>query len=123
MNKGNDYWYKVSAVITIILNCSGQLLMQCGGYGNLQEFIRILERITHLESDSKNILQTGSNHGNLPGTEDTNKLLQEIGNINTTVYSSSDSVILQNRQIYSKFIKAEEMKTYLDHLSQDNYDK
>lgn len=28
---------------------SGQLLIQCGGYGNLQQIINMLERITHLD--------------------------------------------------------------------------
>ena len=42
---------------------SGQLLTQCGGHGNLQEIIAILERTIHLEINSNNTLQIGSNHG------------------------------------------------------------
>jgi ubiquinone/menaquinone biosynthesis C-methylase UbiE len=42
---------------------SSQLLIQCGGHGNLQEIIAILERTIHLEINSKNTLQIGSNHG------------------------------------------------------------
>ena len=54
--------------------------------------------------------------------DDTYKLLQEIGYVNTTVYSSSDHVILPNRSTYSKFVKTVVMKSYLDHLSPDNED-
>jgi trans-aconitate 2-methyltransferase len=54
--------------------------------------------------------------------EDTNKLLQEIGFVNTKVYSSSDYVVLPNRQVYSKFVKTVVIKPYLDHLSSVNYD-
>jgi hypothetical protein len=54
--------------------------------------------------------------------EDTSKLLQEIGYINTKVYYSDDCVTLPNRRIYSKFVKTVVMKSYLDHLSSDNDD-
>ena len=99
----------------------GQLLIQCGGYGNLQEVISILERIT--QSDRFKVYFTDWKQSwYFANTEDTNKLLQKIGYVNTKVYSSSDCVVLPNRQIYSKFVKTVVMKTYLDHLSSDNYD-
>ena len=47
-------------------------------------------------------------------------MLKVIGYVNTKVYSSSDSVIFPNRQIYSKFVKTVVMKSYLDHLLQGN---
>ena len=99
----------------------GQLLIQCGGYGNLQEIISILERI--IQSDRFKVYFTDWKQSwYFANTEDTNKLLQKIGYVNTKVYSSSDCVVLPNRQIYSKFVKTVVMKTYLDHLSSDNYD-
>ena len=39
----------MSAVHSNIIGSSGQLLIQCGGYGNLQEIIAILERIARLD--------------------------------------------------------------------------
>ena len=99
----------------------GQLLIQCGGYGNLQEVISILERIT--QSDRfKVYFADWKQSWYFANVEDTNKLLQKIGYINTKVYSSSDCVVLPNRQIYSKFVKTVVLKSYLDHLSSDNYD-
>lgn len=53
--------------------------------------------------------------------EDTSKLLQEIGYVNTKVYYSDDCVTL-NRRIYSKFVKTVVMKSYLDHLLSHNDD-
>ena len=40
---------------------SGQLLIQCGGYGNLQQIITMLERITDLD-EFREQFETGNNH-------------------------------------------------------------
>ena len=100
---------------------SGQLLIQCGGHGNLQQIITMLERITYLDQFKEHFTDW-KQPWYFARSDDTYKLLQEIGNINTTVYSSSDHVILPNHQIYSKFIKIVVMKSYLDHLSLENND-
>jgi trans-aconitate 2-methyltransferase len=102
-------------------NNGGQLLIQCGGYGNLQEIIGMLERITHLDH-FKEHFKNWKQPWHFAKAKDTNKLVQEIGYVNTVLYSSSDCVILPNRQIYSKFVKTVVMKSYLDHLSSDNDD-
>ena len=93
----------------------GQLLIQCGGYGNLQEVISMLERITQLDQ-FKEYFTDWKQPWYFANVEDTNNLLQEIGYVNTTVYSNSDCVVLPNRRIYSKFVKTVVMKSYLDHL-------
>ena len=98
---------------------SGQLLVQCGGHGNLQQIITILERIIHLYQFKK-YFTDWQQPWYFAKAEDTSKLLQEIGYVNTKVYSSSDSVIFPNREIYSKFLKTVVMKPYLDYLSQHN---
>jgi trans-aconitate 2-methyltransferase len=97
----------------------GQLLIQCGGHGNLQKIITILEQITHLDQFKEHFTEW-KQPWYFAKAEDTNKLLQEIGYVNTQVYSSSDSVILPNRQIYSKFVKTVVLKSYSDYLSQHN---
>jgi SAM-dependent methyltransferase len=98
---------------------SGQLLIQCGGYGNLQEIIAILERIIHLDQFKEHFTDW-KQPWYFAKAEDTNKLLQEIGYENTAVYYSDDCLILPNRKIYSKFVKTVVMKSYLDHLSSHN---
>jgi trans-aconitate 2-methyltransferase len=99
----------------------GQLLIQCGGYGNLQRIITMLERITHLDQ-FKEYFTGWKQPWHFAKAEDTNKLLQEIGYVNTTLYSNTDCVILPNRRVYSKFVKTVVMKSYLEHLSRDNDD-
>jgi trans-aconitate 2-methyltransferase len=97
----------------------GQLLIQCGGHGNLQKIINILEQIIHLDQFKEHFTEW-KQPWYFAKAEDTNKLLQEIGYVNTQVYSSSDSVIFANRQIYSKFVKTVVLKSYSDYLSQHN---
>jgi trans-aconitate methyltransferase len=98
----------------------GQLLIQCGGHGNLRQTITILEQIINLHQFKEHFTDW-KQPWYFAKSEDTNKLLQEIGYVNTEVYHSSGSIIFPNRQIYSKFVKTVVMKSYLDHLSQDNH--
>jgi trans-aconitate 2-methyltransferase len=102
---------------------SGQLLIQCGGYGNLQEIIAILERVAHLDHFKEHFADW-KQPWHFAKAKDTSKLLQEIGYVSTKVYNSDDCVTLPNGQIYSKFVKTVVMKSYLDHLSlhNDDYD-
>ena len=57
---------------------SSQLLIQCGGYGNLQQIITLLEQITHLDQ-FKAILYKVEAIMVSAKPDDTNKLLEEIG--------------------------------------------
>ena len=83
---------------------SGQLLIQCGGPRNLQQIITMLELNTHLDQFKEHFTDW-KQPWYFARSDDTHKLLQEIGYVNTTVYSSSKHVLLPNHQIYSKFIK------------------
>jgi len=100
---------------------NGQLLIQCGGYGNLQQIITMLERITHLDQFKEHFTDW-KQPWYFAKPDDTYKLLQETGYVNTRVFSSSNHVILPNRRVYSKFVKTVVIKSYLDHLSRDNDD-
>ena len=98
----------------------GQLLIQCGGFGNLQQNITLLERITYLDQ-FKEYFVDWKQPWYFAKSDDTNKLLKEVGYVNTTVSSNSDRVILPNRYTYSKFMKTVVMKSYLERLSIDNH--
>lgn len=100
---------------------NGQLLIQCGGYGNLQQIITMLEQIIHLDQFKEHFTDW-KQPWYFPKLDDTYKLLQETGYVNTRIFSSSDHVILPNRQVYSKFVKTVVIKSYLDHLSLDDDD-
>jgi trans-aconitate methyltransferase len=99
----------------------GQLLIQCGGYGNLQQIIMMLERITQLDQ-FKAYFVDWKQPWHFAKPDYTNKLLEEIGYVNRRVSSNSDCVILPNRRIYTKFVKTVVMKSYLERLPPDNDD-
>ncbi len=101
---------------------SGQLLIQCGGFGNLQQTIMLLERITHLDQ-FKTYFADWKQPWYFAKPDDTDKLLEETGYVNRTVYSNNDCVIFPNRHIYSKFVKTVVMKSYLERLPIDGDDK
>lgn len=57
---------------------SGQLLIQCGGPGNLQQIITMLERITYLDQFKEHFTDW-KQPWYFARSDDTYKLLQEIG--------------------------------------------
>ena len=67
------------------ITCSRQLLIQCGGYGNLQQVIKILKRITHLD-EFKKYFRNWKQPCILPSLMIHYKLLAEIVYVNTIAY-------------------------------------
>jgi trans-aconitate 2-methyltransferase len=116
-NNNRDTTTSTSSIATS--TGGGQLLIQCGGYGNLQQIITLLERITQLDQFKAYFIDW-KQPWHFAKPDYTNKLLEEIGYVNTTVYSNSDRVILPNRWIYTKFVKTVVMKSYLERLPPDN---
>jgi trans-aconitate 2-methyltransferase len=100
-------------------NNGSQLLIQCGGYGNLQQTISVLERIAHSDS-FKAYFANWKQPWYFAKPDDTDALLEEIGYINRTVHLHNDRVFFPNRLMYAKFIKTVVMKPYLEHLAVDN---
>ena len=96
-----------------------QLLIQCGGYKNLQQIIQLVEQIANSDQFKK-YFTDWKQPWYFPTIDDTNKLLREIGYINIKTYTDSDCVFLPDRQMYSKFVKTVVLKSYLDHLFQKN---
>lgn len=100
-------------------DCGSQLLIQCGGYNNLQQIIQLVEQIANSDQFKK-YFTDWKQPWYFPTIDDTNKLLREIGYKNIKTYTHSDCVSLPDRQMYSKFVKTVVLKSYLDHLSQKN---
>jgi trans-aconitate 2-methyltransferase len=101
---------------------NGQLLIQCGGCGNLQQIITLLEQIKQLDQ-FKAYFTNWKQSWYFANPDDTDKLLKEIGYVNSRVYSNRDCVILPNRRMYSRFIKTVVAKPYLERLSTDKDEK
>ena len=105
-----------------MLNCDetkgGQLLIQCGGYGNLQRILAILRRVMEF-NEFKEYFASFNQSWYFAKPDDTSKLLGEIGYINTRVHLHDDCVNLIDRKIYSRFVKTVIMKPFLEHLPDD----
>ncbi len=115
-----SFWEKLKPISTNSNNDNdSQLLIQCGGYGNLQQIILLLEQITHFDQFKK-YFTDWKQPWYFPTMDDTNKSLREIGFMNIKTYTNSDCIFLPDRQTYSKFVKTVVLKSYLDHLSQKN---
>jgi SAM-dependent methyltransferase len=95
---------------------SSQLLIQCGGYGNLQQIIKLLERVRNLDQ-FKTYFANWEQSWYFAKPDDTNRLLKETGYVISRVSSNRDCVILPSRHVYSRFIKTVVAKPYLEHLS------
>ena len=121
LNSSDITYRSVSSSNNNTGNSGSQLLIQCGGYGNLQKIIDKLERIIRLDQ-FKEYFADWNQPWYFAKAEDISKLLQKIGYVNVAVYYSDDCVSLPNRQIYSKFVKTVVMKSYLDHISSHNDD-
>jgi len=102
-----------------MLNCDStrrrQLLIQCGGYGNLRGILVLLRRVMEL-NEFKEYFTNMNQPWYFAKPDDTTKLLREIGYISTRVHLHSDRVSLTDREIYSKFVKTVIMKPFLERL-------
>jgi trans-aconitate 2-methyltransferase len=113
-----NFWEMLKTMEDSSGSNGSQLLIQCGGYGNLQQTITVLERIAHSDS-FKAYFVNWKQPWYFAKPDDTDALLQEIGYTDRTTYLHSDRVFFSNRRIYAKFIKTVVMKPYLQHLAVD----
>ena len=93
----------------------GQLLIQCGGYGNLQRILLLARRVTELNEFNEyftNMYQSRY----FAKSDDTTKLLRKIGYVNIKVHLNNDRISLTNREIYSRFVKTVVLKPFLERL-------
>jgi trans-aconitate 2-methyltransferase len=105
-----------------LLNCDytrgRQLLIQCGGYGNLREVLTLLRQVMKL-NEFKVHFSKFNQPWYFAKPDDTDKLLWEIGFINTGVHLHNDRVSLTNRDLSAKFVKTVIMKPFLECLPDD----
>ena len=106
-----------------MLNCDetkgGQLLIQCGGYGNLQRILAILRRVMEF-NEFKEYFTSFNQSWYFAKPDDTSKLLGEIGYVSTKIHLHNDCVNLIDREIYSRFVKTVIMKPFLERLPDDD---
>ena len=108
-----------------ILNSDGQLLIQCGGYGNLAKTLSIINKV----SKSKEFYNYFYNNNKgqdiwnqtwyFAKKEDTEKILQEIGFRNIQVFLGNKEPKFLNKEEYFLFIKTIVLIPYLKYLPND----
>jgi ABC-type phosphate/phosphonate transport system ATPase subunit len=96
-----------------------QLLIQCGGHGNLKRTILVMRRVMEL-NEFKEYFTNMNQSWYFAKPDDTRKLLRKIGYVNSKVYLHNDHVIMTNRKVYSRFVKTVIMKQFLECLPDDD---
>jgi trans-aconitate 2-methyltransferase len=92
-----------------------QLLIQCGGYGNLQRILLLARRVTEL-NEFNEYFTNMEQSWYFAKSDDTTKLLRKIGYVNIKVHLNNDRVSLTNREIYSRFVKTVVLKPFLEYF-------
>lgn len=96
-------------------NKGGQLLIQCGGYGNLEKVHRLINLVK--ESDEfKDYFMDWKEPWYFAKPSETHTLLEEIGFKNVNVYLSNGYTTFSDQKSYSEFIKTVVMRPFLDYL-------
>jgi trans-aconitate 2-methyltransferase len=106
-----------------ILKPGGQILIQCGGHGDLAKTLSIINQV----SDSKQFNNYFfNNKGGIwrktwyfAKKEDTEKLLQEIGFRNIQVFLEGREAKFHNKEEYFLFLKTIVLIPYLKYLPND----
>jgi trans-aconitate 2-methyltransferase len=103
-----------------LLNQNGQLLIQCGGYGNLKKAISVFDKVKD-SAKFKGYFKEWKEEWYFPKPSDTEKLLNEIGYKNIRVYLSEASISFVNRRSYSLYLKTVVLGPYLRYIRADNH--
>jgi trans-aconitate methyltransferase len=96
-----------------------QLLIQCGGDGNLQRTLVILEDVIKL-SEFKQYFAKQDKPWYFAKPQNTAELLKRIGYVNLKVQLQDNTIDLMNRKMYSEFVKTVILKSFLQYLSDEN---
>jgi trans-aconitate 2-methyltransferase len=105
-----------------MINCDGdrrgQLLIQCGGYGDLRRVHALIRQVMKL-NEFKIYFTKMNRPWYFAKPDDTTRLLKEIGYVSTRVSLHNDCVSLTNRKIYARFVKSVIMGPFLQRLPDD----
>jgi trans-aconitate 2-methyltransferase len=109
---------KIFNIYFDLLNHNGQLLIQCGGYGNLRKAVSVFERV----KDSERFIQffrEWKDTWYFPKPSETEKILKEIGYSNVKVYLMEAPISFPDRNSYSAYLKTVILGPYLRYLKSE----
>jgi trans-aconitate 2-methyltransferase len=98
-----------------LLNPEGQLLIQCGGHGNLQKTLSIFDSVKDLPKFSEYFSQWKLDR-NYAKPEETDKILKEIGYKDINVYLTEAPAIFNSKNEYSIYLRTVDLRPYLKYL-------
>jgi trans-aconitate 2-methyltransferase len=113
---------KLFTNFSALLKPGGELLIQCGGQGNLGTIPIVLEKVRKSNS-FKNYFENWNTPWNFASSTDTKKILEDIGFKNIQVNLTKKIANFQNYQEYILFMKTVVIKPYLSYLPTDNNNK
>ena len=95
-----------------LLNNGGEMIIQCGGYGNLYNVLSVTDKI-RLHDEFKPFFADWKEAWYFPKPKDTLILLQEIGFANVDVQLVNEPAKFSDRNSFALFAKTVVMKPYL----------
>ncbi len=107
--------YKVFKNFYNLLNPKGELLIQCGGYGNLKKTILVFNTV----KDSlafKQYFSEWKQSWNFAKPDDTKNILNDIGFKHIHVYLSNSNVNFNSKNSYLLYVKSVVLGPYLKYL-------
>ena len=94
---------------------NGQLLVQFGGYGNLQKTLSVFDRVKDLPEFSKYFSKWKFDR-NYAKPKETENILKEIGYKDVKVYLTEAPARFNSKQDYSIYLKTVDLRPYLKYL-------
>ncbi len=98
-----------------MVNNEGEVLIQCGGHGNLEKIISVVDKI-RLHAELRPFFANWEEPWYFPKPEDTSKILQDIGFTNIDVHLIKESAKFNDKNSFALFAKTVVMKPYLSLL-------
>ena len=107
--------YRIFKNFYDLLNPKGELLIQCGGYGNLQETISVFNTVKDLPKFSKYFTEW-KNDWKFAKPVETENILKMIGYKDIKVYLTEAPAKFDNKNDYSVYLKTVVLGPYLKYL-------
>lgn len=99
-----------------LLKPGGELLIQCGGHGNLENALSTAHRIAEDDERFKKYFIGWKQPWHFAKPGDTEKLLKETGFEQARAYLSAEPAAFPDRESFSLFMKTVVLKPFLAHL-------
>lgn len=94
---------------------SGQILIQCGGYGNLRKTLSVFDSVKDLSQFNKYFSKWIFDR-NYAKPKETENILKEIGYKDVKVYLTEAPARFNSKQNYSIYLKTVDLRPYLKYL-------